>query len=73
MGDSGRIPRQVDHSLDFRNSRTAKAAAAELAAAGFHVTWVGRHWTQPFNVVVNCSRVQQVDRESARATTNLLV
>jgi regulator of RNase E activity RraB len=69
-GDHPSEPRQIDHAAAFRSRTAARAAAAELEAAGYRVDAVRRHW---LTVWLEFSKQTAVDHGSAAAFTREVV
>jgi len=69
FGDRPETPREVDHAACFRSGAAARAAAAELRARGYRVTF-SRRW---FTSTLDFTHIGAVDHDSATAFTREIV
>lgn len=66
MGDRLDVPREVDHSAEFRKRGSAEEAAGELRALGYRVS-LGKRGL--FKVLLEASKITAVDEATAAAFT----
>jgi Regulator of ribonuclease activity B len=69
-GDQIDQPRRIDHGAEFRSRSAARAAAADLEAAGYRIDGVRRRW---FTVFLAFSAVTAADHGTAAAFTREVV